>query len=278
MNRAHLFTISSPASPDRLAAGLQAATQAGYRLSEPPETIHTPGYLAGDDGQRAESLAAAIADKDADFAWAVRGGYGAARTPLPPPELLATAGPIVGFSDLTFLLARVHGAGGQAVHGPVLTSFADADEASRRDLEKALQRQPRHWQLSPQDNNCQAGEGPLIGGNMAVLGTLLGTEDCPSFAGHYVVLEDVGEAHYRLDRLLDHLCRASDLAQAKGVLVGDFIDCPQGAQDLITQLLGQRGIPCWSHAPVGHGSRNQAFIWGEQVELDESGSLILHGR
>ena len=277
MKRAELFTISSPAKLERLQAGLDAARDAGFELGEVPDCIHSAGYLAGDDDARAQSLRRALASKEADFAWAIRGGYGAARTPLPGAELLRDGNTVLGFSDLTYLLAIVHAAGGQAIHGPVLTSYADADEPSRQALNAALAGEPRRWQLQTTDGKAQLGAAPVIGGNLAVLATLLGTQHCPQFAGHYVVLEDVGEAHYRLDRALNHLLRASDLSQAKGIILGHFVHCPEGAAPLMERLVRAHQIPCWTHAPVGHGHENHAFIWGEQASIDGVGQMVLHG-
>lgn len=276
MKRAELFTISSPAKPDRLQAGLDAAKEAGYALSAVPEAIYSTGYLAGDDLTRANSLRQALLEPNTDFAWAIRGGYGAARTPLPSPEVLGGQKPVVGFSDLTYLLAVRHAAGGRAIHGPVLTSFADADEASRHAMAAALNGEQRRWKLQNSELKW-TGSAPVIGGNLTVLATLLGTSHCPQFADHLVILEDVGEAHYRLDRAFNHLLQASDLAEAKGIIVGRFVHCPDGAAALLTRLAGAAGLPSWSQAPVGHGHENHAFIWGEEASIDAHGLMVLNG-
>ena len=276
MKHAKLFTISSPAKPERLQAGVTAANEAGFDLSSVPDAIFSSGYLAGDDQTRGQSLRTALTDPSADFAWAIRGGYGAARTPLPAPEAFKNGLPLLGFSDLTFLLAVAHRAGGRAIHGPVLTSFADADEPSRRALFDALMGKERVWHLKPSESAVE-GTGTIVGGNLTVLATLLGTEQCPRFENRYVVLEDVGEAHYRLDRAFNHLMRASDLAHARGILIGHFQDCPPGADELVAALCRTQKIPCWTQAPVGHGNENHAFIWGEQASMDQEGRLLLHG-
>ena len=277
MKYAELFTISSPAKPERLQAGMDAARHAGFVLSQIPEHILDEGYLAGDDSSRCHSLRQALESPQADFAWAVRGGYGAARTPLPGADALAQGNPVLGFSDLTYLLATVHAAGGHAVHGPVLTSFADADRGTQNALKAALDGAPRRWQLGKTTGGDKAGSAPIIGGNLAVLATLLGTTHCPSFADRFVVLEDVGEAHYRLDRAFNHLFCASDLGQARGIILGQFTQCPDGAAALMEALVKERNIPCWTDAPVGHGHQNHAFIWGEQATVDEAGVMVLHG-
>jgi muramoyltetrapeptide carboxypeptidase len=271
--RASLFAASGRAASDRVGAGLAAARDCGVSAGPVPLQAAGDGYLAGSDAQRRAGLQAAFA-ASSDFAWAVRGGYGAGRFYPIDPALFA-AKPVVGFSDVCVLLAQSYAAGGQALHGPVLTSLADADEGSRVGFLAALNHLPRRWALSAGEGVV---EGALIGGNIEVLSRLIGVDYQPSFAGKIVVLEDVGEPLYRLDRALNHLLVSTDLSRAAAIVLGRFVDCAEGAAEQLAEVLKRRKIPVFSGAPVGHGPTNHAFWWGERARLDGgAGRLELSG-
>jgi len=210
---------------------------------------------------------------EADFAWAVRGGYGAARLdPLSGDTLRSR--PLLGFSDVTVLLGLVERAGGVAIHGPVLTQLPDVTEASRADMLRCLRGEPRRWSrligpdLEP--------SGPMAGGNLTVLASLCGTPMMPKFSGRVVVIEDVGEPMYRLDRSLHQLLSGSDLRQAAACVLGSFVGCPEGADEALAEELGHAGLATWRGAPVGHGKQNHSFILGEAARIDAD-SLHLGG-
>jgi muramoyltetrapeptide carboxypeptidase len=271
--RASLFASSGRATPDRVGAGLAAARDLGVLTGPVPLAVEGTGYLAGTDKQRRDGVCEAMRSSS-DFAWAVRGGYGAGRLD-PIDQKILTSKPLVGFSDVCVLLAQTYAAGGQALHGPVVTSLADADEGSCVAFVAALNRLPRLWSLSRAEAHCA---GPLIGGNIEVLSRMIGTEYEPSFRGKIVVLEDVGEPMYRLDRALNHLLVSSDLGRASAVLLGTFVDCPKDASERLFVELKNRKVPVFTGAPVGHGATNHAFWWGESVRLDGSaGRLELSG-
>ena len=263
--RAALFAISGRAEAARVEAGRARAVAAGYRLSElPAHGLSAPGqYLAGDDEVRRASLAGALA-ADADFLWALRGGYGATRlSPLADFDLAGAT--VVGFSDVTALLAAVHAAGGRAIHGPVLTSFGAGDEASVEAMAAALASRARSWALGGDSVQLSA---PVIGGNTEVLSRLVGTPEAPNYAGRVVVLEEVGEPWYRSDRSLTQLLVGSDLCDAAAVVFGEFHDCPDGVAEALAERLRGLGLPVLTGAPVGHGAANHAFVWGETAHID----------
>jgi len=273
MFRAALFASSGRAEPYRIQAGISRAQSLGIELNELPEQAQAePGaYLAGSDSERRLSLERALAAPEA-VAWAVRGGYGLTRL-IPFGSMALNRKPVLGFSDVTALLAAVEQAGGCAVHGPVLTSFAQADQASQHALGAALLGDSRRWQLQGQ---CSDFSGPIIGGNLEVLTRLIGTSIEPTFAGKVVVLEEVGEPWYRCDRALTHLLRTTDLNQAKAIVFGEFVDCEQGALEQLVKRVRDLDIIGLTGAPVGHGSANHAFVWGERVVF-EAGCLTLTG-
>lgn len=275
MTSASIFAISGRAERVKVERGVARATAFGFELGTTPEhgiDPQQPGiYLAGDDAQRLHSLSQAVTS-GSDIAWALRGGYGATR--LGGFEGIdLSAATVLGFSDVTALLAQVHRAGGRALHGPVVTSFGDSDEASIRALHAAIAGGPRSWSLS---GSSAAFEGSVVGGNLEVLSRLVGRPDAPHYKDRIVVLEDVGEPWYRCDRALTHLFSASDLLSAKALVFGSFEDCEPGTVERLTERCRALDITCLSDAPVGHGAANHCFIWGERAFYSE-GVLQLCG-
>ena len=273
MFRAALFASSGRAERSRIQAGLECARAAGIELNEVPEGAFACAgeYLAGDDSARLDSLKQALA-APSDVAWAVRGGYGLTRL-IPFESVALHQKPILGFSDVTALLAATYRAGGCAIHGPVLTSFAQADAASQAALRAAVEAEPRQWQL---EGDCDDFEAPIIGGNLEVLTRLIGTPVQPKFKGQVVVLEEVGEPWYRCDRALTHLLASTDLDEARAIVFGAFVNCDEGALKRLVKRVQGLGLAVLSGAPVGHGSANQAFVWGERI-VYEHGTLTLTG-
>ena len=124
-------------------------------------------------------------------------------------------------------------------------------------------------------------EGPLFGGNLTLLSHLCGTALMPPLEGAVLLLEEVGEAPYRIDRKLTHLAQAGVFARVSGVLVGDLVGCDDARQDaasVVRERLGRLGLPVLTGAPVGHGARNRALPIGAPVRLDaDAGTLSLCG-
>jgi muramoyltetrapeptide carboxypeptidase len=121
-------------------------------------------------------------------------------------------------------------------------------------------------------------EGVLVGGNLALLAAEVGTRNSQRAAESIVVLEDVGEVVYRLDRLLTQLLRSGWFDRARGIVLGHFPQCasPEAVQDLMTDRLVPLGLPTLLGAPFGHGGRNLAFPFGVPAVLDaDAGTLVL---
>jgi muramoyltetrapeptide carboxypeptidase len=272
----NLFAVSGRAEIPRIKQGVARAEALGWTLGDLPPyggaEAPQEGYLAGDDASRRASLESALVE-EASLAWALRGGYGAARL-APFAAMPLAACPVLGFSDVTTLLAAVHQAGGCAIHGPVLTSFGEADEGTVTALQACLSGAPRSWSL---DGEAAPFEGAMLGGNLEVLTRLIGTSLAPRYAGRVVVLEDVGEPWYRCDRALTHLLSASDLSEAQAIILGDFHHCEAATVDRLRARVLALGVPCLAGAPVGHGVTNHAFVWGERVHYDGA-QLTLTGQ
>ncbi len=232
-------------------------------------------YLAGTDEERLADLEWALGDPSLDAAWFARGGYGVARL-LPRIRWdRVRPRPVIGFSDATALFQALHRRGiGGAVHGPVLHSLADhVDEDTRDALRRLLvDGTAIPWRGTPLVPGRAA--GPLVGGNLCTLGSLAGTPDALRARGCILLLEEVTEAPYRVDRLLGQLVASGALERVAGVAIGSLVACDAPADagwsvtDVLLDHLAPLGVPVLADLPVGHGPRNHPFVHGAPAVLE----------
>ncbi|WP_255099796.1 LD-carboxypeptidase [Synechococcus sp. L2F] len=296
---------SALAELGRLQQGVAVLQSWGLTVEMPFDPARRWGYLAGHDQQRRADL------QPAPLLACVRGGWGAARLleqPLPEAD-----GWLLGFSDVTSLLwARQ--ARGQAggVHGPLVTTLAAEPDWSRERLRALLFGEP----VPPLtgDTWCAGvAQGPLLVGNLTVATHLLGTPHLPDLDGAILVLEDVGEAPYRIERMLTHWRLCGALQRLAGIGFGSFEACEdpesetpaagvaqaQALQDMEPQAMGpdlqrlqaasQRfsleqvlrertadlGIPVLAGLPLGHAPGNGALPLGVRARLGDGALSLL---
>ncbi len=278
---------------ERLQAGIAVLEGWGLQVAAHAAPLRRWGYLAGADPERRSDLLASGADpvsvagaetggEQAALLACIRGGWGAARLLEQPLEL--PAGWLLGFSDVTSLLwaQAAQGLGG-AIHGPLVTSLASEPEWSRERLRQLLFGDP----LADLDGIAWSGgsaTGPLLVGNLTVATHLLGTRHLPDLQGAILILEDVGEAPYRLDRMLTHWRLCGALQQLGGIGFGRFSGCDDpddvpgktsaelarsfSAEQVLRDRTADLGIPVLAGLPVGHEPGNAALPLGVRARLD----------
>lgn len=275
-----IFAPSSPFPPERFEAGKAVITRLGLSIHEHPQVHQSAGYLAGSDEARLAALHDLLDDPGIDVIWAARGGYGLHRLAdrIDRQRLLRANKPIVGFSDICVLHALLQRQDQLSVHGPVVTQLADLGDSTLESLRAVLAGELDGLTYAADGEVVTPGaaEGRLIGGCLSVLAPLVGTPFLPSFDGAILLLEDVGEATYRIDRLLTHLRLAGLLSRVAGVALGDFAGCLPRREgeatiaEVVRDRLGDLGVPVLSGLPFGHGQRNLAVPLGARVRLDAS--------
>ncbi len=267
----------------RLEAGLAILRDWGLELVGDPLAYGERrwGYLAGRDPERlADLIAPGASDAPpAALLACVRGGWGSAR--LLEYPLQQSPGWLLGFSDVTSLLFErlCQGLGG-GVHGPLLTTLAAEPAWSQERLHDLLFGRP----LADLEGVGWHGgvvEGPLLVANLTVATHLLGTPHLPELDGAILILEDVGEAPYRIERMLTHWRLCGGLQRLAGIGFGSFegwqeadgrcAEPPERRFDL-EQVLRERsldlGVPVVAHLPVGHHVGNAALPLGVRARLD----------
>ena len=287
-DRVAVVAPAGPVVPERLDRGLAVLESWGLSVSVGEHTrgVHERfGYLASDDAARADDLMRAWCDPEVQAVFCARGGYGVQRmVDLLDWESIAAAGPkvLVGFSDVTALhqafAARL---GLSTIHGPVVTSLGAGDDESRAHLHSLLFDPEPGVALTPSPVETLVGgraEGVLVGGNIAMLASEVGSRNSLRAAASIAVLEEIGEEAYRLDRLFTQLLRTGWFDEVLGVVLGTFTDCglPASVRDLAVDRLVPLGVPLLWGAPIGHADRNLAFPYGVPAVLDaDAGTLVL---
>jgi muramoyltetrapeptide carboxypeptidase len=261
-SRIRVVAPSGVVDPARIEAGAEVLRGWGYDVEIDPQAFERFRYLAGPDPARLEALRRAA--READAVWMARGGYGFARLipdlladPLPPV-------PFIGFSDGTVMLN--HHAG-PALHAPVINGLSGhTDPESMAHLRAVLAGETPD--LVGESVIAGSARGPIVGGNLCVLASMVGTPAQVRTEGCIVALEEVGEAPYKVDRLLTQCIQSGALDGAVGFALGSFTgaDAPPGSDwQVLDVLLGQLsplGVPIVAGLPFGHGTRNHAFALG----------------
>lgn len=270
---ARIAVVSSSGNfeEERLAAGVALARSWGYDLELLPGVGRRHRYLAGTDQERLRDLARALRG-GWDAIWLARGGYGINRLlpSLPWDELAGV--PYIGFSDATGLLNALAARGQPAVHAPVLHSLSRSDAASQERLRRLLAGEP----VEPlRGRPIRRGDaaGPIVGGNLCVLASLCGTPWQLRAKGCILVLEEINELPYKVDRLVTQLVDAGCLDGVAGVALGSFLGAhvPDGEgwtmEEVLHDLFAPLGVPVLGGLPIGHDAHNHAFVLGEPARI-----------
>jgi muramoyltetrapeptide carboxypeptidase len=287
------ISIVAPASPfdrERFDRGVRALGGLGFEVavSDGLFARYPAGegaYLAGDDAHRLAQLRAALADTKARAIVLARGGYGLQRLVHGPGALVAAelaTQPrlIVGYSDASVLHELSARAQVPSIHGPMCTQLGEEPSALARlrALLRGDKPAPISWEpLRPTGARGGRAEGILRGGNLATLAALCGTDLAPRFAGCLVLLEDLNEPPYRLDRLATQLLQTGAFEGARGFVVGDLVGAgepSEGRAEALAERLGTLGVPVAFGAPFGHAGRNQPVAFGVAHSLDAEAGLL----
>ncbi len=268
-----------PVDPLLLAGGKKVWEAAGFRVVHRDDVVARHAYLAGDDDRRAAELAELIANPEIDAIVCARGGYGLPRIldRLDAKKFRAARKPLVGYSDATALLLwQRRCAGLVGFHGPMLERGSDVDPGAMRALVAALtgarDAADRRWTGTARVKG--RGTGRLVGGNLVLVAASLGTPWEIDTRGAILLIEEVNEAPYRIDRLLQQLRGAGKLARLAGIGCGAFIACKDerypepSAEDVVAEIAGALRIPLVTGLPFGHCKDNRAWPVGARATID----------
>ena len=272
---------AGPFDPKNFSQGLSTLESLGFRTRVSDEIFEKTGYLAGNDAQRARLVNRLFKDPAINAIVCARGGFGCLRIlPLVDFDVIRENPKVfIGFSDITALLTSITARSGLvSFHGPVVTTLANAPEITRNTLLRAIS---SDLPLEVQPANgvvIQAGraQGSIIGGNLTTLCHLLGTPFEPRFKHRIVLLEDQGEAPYRIDRMLFQMKLAGCFDGIAGLVLGSFEGC--GSLDAVFQVFEEHfrdiSVPILAGFDVGHGEQNLTMPLGIDATLDTDDQIV----
>lgn len=253
-----------PEVAERVAARAAAAFGARLKLFFHPQCFRSAGHFAGTDKERSDAFVEVANDPAFDAVWFARGGYGSCRLEEAAFGRLSRAAHMktyLGYSDMGFVLARLVREGvGNSVHGPMPTDI-------RREGGEAAAMRALSWLINRDatalEPNWRA-DAPFYAFNLTVLSNLLGTAAEPDFSGAVLMIEDIDEPHYRIDRAMHHVMSSANVRRAAGVRLGRFSAIPPNdppfektVGEIVEYWCARTGVAFLGEADIGHDSANK---------------------
>ena len=276
--------IIAPASPfdkNKFLNGITVLESIGFKAVFPQKIFEAQGFLAGSDQHRAQMLNSMFADPSIDAIWCARGGYGSLRIlPLIDYDIIKSNPKVfIGCSDISAILNTFFSKCGLVTfHGPMIESLGLANKQTIQALNDIFLTDQRLTLKSENKFVISSGtaSGVVAGGNLTTLCHLTGTPFAPNFSKKILLIEDVGEAPYRIDRMLTQMMLAGSFKQIAGIILGSFKNCGESDQiyRIVDDAFSDFHIPILAGFNIGHGEPNLTVPIGIQARLDtEKGSL-----
>jgi muramoyltetrapeptide carboxypeptidase len=294
ISRGDTIGIVSPSGPVKkevLIRSISTLEEMGFKVKMGQHVLDRKDYLAGTDSNRAGDINSMFADDSVKGIFCVRGGYGSTRILDRLDYRLIKRNPKVfmGYSDITAIhIALARKVGLVTFHGPMVAEMTEKfPEYNKAYMHKALfsGTGPGEIENPPGESpirvlNPGTAEGPVIGGNLSLICSTIGTEYEIDTAGCIFFVEEIGEPPYKIDRMLNHLRMAGKFKDVKGIIFGQWTGCkdkknPEHSVDRVLEeiALGQNK-PCLSNLMIGHGRYNITIPLGCRAVI-ENGRLFI---
>ncbi|WP_228853554.1 S66 peptidase family protein [Aegicerativicinus sediminis] len=265
---------------EHIARGIALMESWGLNVVLGKNLYKTDNHFAGTDEERAADMQWALDNPSIKAIWSSRGGYGTVRIldKLDYTEFKKHPKWVIGYSDITALHLDIHNLGYQTIHAMMGTSLGEDQEDMEETIstfKKTLLGEKLEYHLDGSDyNRTGMSEGELIGGNLTLLHTMLGSRSSINADDKILFIEDVGEYKYHIDRMLQSLKRAGYFDHCKGVIVGDFSNMRKNTtewgssiEQLILDALKDYDFPIAFNMPSGHEDDNRALYFGRLIKL-----------
>lgn len=270
--------ITAPAKAieaDKVEFAKQFLEKNGFQVLLSKHCIGRNNYFSGTDVQRASDFQEGLDNPEVKAILCARGGYGSVRIldRVQWASQLRTPKYIIGFSDITIFHHRMQRFGIPSIHGTMPLNFEENSEEALTTLLDALQgnKYSIEWD-SNKHNQLGSAKGILVGGNLSVLYSLIGTDDQIDYTGTILFIEDLCEPLYAIDRMLTSLEKAGVFDKIKGIVVGGMTELKDSdpgfgmqLEEIISEKFIYRNIPIAFDCPAGHINDNRALVFGEQV-------------
>lgn len=262
----------------------------GLHVKVGPNVFSDGKHFAGNDRERASDFQSALDDNSVKAIWAARGGYGTVRIidMLDFSKFRQSPKWIAGYSDITVLHSHMHIMGYETIHS-LMGGEMDRDsvgvQKSISALKNAIFGKELNYEIAPSEyNRLGTAKGQVVGGNLSILQSLLGSTSQIETKNKILFIEEIGEYKYAIDRMFYALKRAGYFEQCNGLIVGGMTKVkknttPYGmtVEELILNVVKDYGFPVLFDFPAGHGDVNEAILMGREVELIvEKDNVELH--
>lgn len=289
-----LLATARKVVPEELFSSVKFLENAGYKVVIPPGLYQSDFQFAGSDFSRAHDLQFLIDHPEVKAIWCARGGYGTVRIMdlIDLTNLKKCPKWLIGFSDVTVLLARFYKEGMMSVHGPMAINFAAENPSSGLYLLPEIKQKfgvflhepitslsiPAH----PMNTFHGVYRGRLFGGNLSVMMSLSGSAQDVTNADLYII-EDLDEYLYHFDRMIQWLFRSGKLKSGVPLLVGHLNDMKdlnpenpfgKSAAQIVSETALKYGIPVVFGLPFGHQSNNELFVIGARYQIESQNGTV----
>ncbi len=285
IQKGDIVDIIAPAGfsgPERLVKAVSELSKWGLMTRTNIDFSSFHPYHSDEDEVRFNDLKNALYS-DSKIIWCLRGGYGSARlleklSKLKKPK---TAKILIGYSDITALHLFLNQKWGwSSIHGPMITSFSDAqfEKKCLAEIKNLLfsSKDQKEFKFLPLNPFAELTKtkitGELIGGNLAMVQSLIGTSFELKAKDKIIFLEDINEKGYQVDRMLNHLCMSGALANAKAIVLGDFSGGDESSGEnyvpfALTRFSLMQKIPVYRSSEFGHGKINRPLVCGRKYSI-----------
>lgn len=298
LNKNDLIGVISPSSLpsdlSRINKGIEYLEKNGFRVKIGKNVGKFRGYLAGTDEERLEDIHDMFSDKEVKAIFAIRGGYGSGRLLEKINYNLIKKNPkiFVGYSDITALQMAIYSQTGLITFaGPMVAVDFGAEQINpfaEENFWNMLTSNKKVGKILNPNNeklfilNKGRGEGKLIGGNLAVLVSLLGSKYIPFFKDSILFIEEIGESPYRVDRMLNQLKLSGILKSINGILLGRFVDCYETdtekrsltLNEVIADYFSDMKVPVMYNFIHGHVDNTLTVPIGAKSKINASRGFI----
>lgn len=291
LKKGDLIYIVSPAKsidPESIYFAIKLVESWGFTAECAEHTLGKHNYFSGNDFDRISDFQLAIDHKDAKAILCARGGYGCVRIvdELNWSNFEQSPKWLIGFSDITVLHHRAQRLSIMSMHATMPLNFQMNSKEALETFRSALTGESFSIEAPLSSmNNTGIARGPLVGGNLSIIYSLLGTTDAYDFRGSILFIEDLSEQLYHIDRMLFALQKAGVFDEIKALVIGGMTDLQDTTpsfgmtyEDAILEKVKDNNVPICFNFPTGHIEDNRAMIIGAMVELEvnEQGAKLCY--
>ena len=284
MKKIQIISPSKCIEPTLIDSACDVLVAKNYSVQIATNAKNQDNYFSGSLEQRKADFQTAM-DANLDVIWCSRGGYGLIQyiDQVDFSNCLNNSKKLIGFSDITVAHLAMNKLGIETIHGTVPLNFSNVSEESMVSVFNAIEGVPNRYQFKANNaNSFGEVEAEIVGGNLAIIYSMLGTSFLPDFKGKILFIEDVGEALYAIDRMMNALRLNGILEKISGLIVGGFTAVGdsnpaygKSVEEIISSYVKHHNIPVCFNFPAGHIEDNRAIILGRKCRLNVSSNQVI---